>query len=166
MDSLPGWVDLTLIAVLALSMVVGVVRGLIFEVLSLAGWVVAWFVARWGGPLLAPQLPVGQAGSALNLGVAYACAFIGALIVWALLTRLLRLLVRATPLAPVDRVLGAVFGLLRGVLLLLVVATVVAFTPLRHAPAWQQSTGAAWLHAAMQGLKPVLPADISQHLPA
>ena len=82
-----SWLDWTFLAVLALSMLVGLVRGFVFECLSLAGWVVAWFAAQWGAPGLAPYVPLGSAGSALNLGLAFALAFIGALIVWTLLMR-------------------------------------------------------------------------------
>ena len=63
------------------------------------------------------------------------------LIVWGLASRVLRLLVHATPLRGADRVLGAAFGLLRGVVLLLVLATVVALTPAATSPAWHRSQG-------------------------
>jgi membrane protein required for colicin V production len=89
-----------------------------------------------------------------------------ALVVWALLSRLLRMVIHATPLQLVDRVLGGGFGLLRGAVLLLAVATVVSLTPAARSPAWQHSQGAAWLGAMLQGLKPVLPESLAQHLPA
>jgi membrane protein required for colicin V production len=109
---------------------------------------------------------VGQIGSALNYGAAFACAFIGALIVWGLAARLVRLLVRATPLSPIDRLLGAGFGLARGLVVLLVLATVVGLTPLFKSIAWQQSQGAMALNSVLRGLKPMLPPEVSQHLPA
>jgi membrane protein required for colicin V production len=161
-----GWVDLSLLAVLALSVVVGLWRGLVFELMSLIGWVVAYIAAQAWSPLLAPRLPIGTPGSALQQGAAFALTFLAALIAWAVLARLLRLLVHATPLTFIDRVLGAGFGLLRGAVLLLAVSTVVAFTPAMHSQAWQDSKGAAWLGAALQGLKPMLPEDVSRHLPA
>jgi hypothetical protein len=63
----------------------------VFECLSLIGWVVAWFAAQWGAPELAPHLPVGSKGSALNLASALALCFVAALVVWTLLARLIRL---------------------------------------------------------------------------
>ena len=166
MDHPLGWVDAVLLGVLVLSALVGLVRGLVFELFSLVGWLVAYFAAQWFAPVLAPHLPVGQAGSALNHGAAFACAFIGALIVWGLVARLARMLVRATPLSLVDRLLGACFGLARGSVVLLAVATVVGLTPLARSVAWQQSKGGAWLQAGLQGIKPLLPPQVSQHLPA
>ena len=161
-----GWVDWLLLAVLALSVAVGLWRGLVFEVLSLVGWVAAYIAAQAFASAVAPLLPVGTPGGALNLGAAFALVFVLALIVWALASRLVRLVIHATPLQVIDRVLGGGFGLLRGAVLLLAVATVVAMTPAARAPAWQHSQGAAWLGAVLQGLKPVLPESLAQHLPA
>jgi membrane protein required for colicin V production len=161
-----SWVDWVLLAVLALSVVVGLVRGFIYEVLSLLGWVAAYFAAQWLAPQLAPALPVGTPGSALNHAAAFAIVFILALIVWGLAVRVLRMLVRATPLGGVDRLLGALFGAARGLVLLLAVASVVMLTPMRHEPAWQQSRGAAWLASGLDLVKPLLPASVARHLPA
>ncbi len=160
-----GWVDWALLAVLLASVVVGLWRGLVFEVLSLAGWVVSFVAAQAFAPDVAKGLPIGVPGSALNHGAAFALTLLLALAVWALGSRLLRLLIHATPLQPVDRVLGGVFGLARGAVLLLAVATVVMLSPAQRSPAWQQSRGAAWLATALQGLKPVLPEAIGQRLP-
>lgn len=161
-----GVVDAAMLGILVVSMIVGIWRGLVFEMLSLAGWVVAWIAAQWFAPVAAPHIPVGEAGSSMNLGASYAILFVAVLIVWAILARLIRMLIRATPLSGIDRLLGAGFGVLRGLVLLVALATVVSLTPLAKGPAWQQSHGAAWLQAMLRGLKPALPADIARHLPA
>jgi membrane protein required for colicin V production len=166
MDLAMGWVDMVMMGLLALSVIVGLVRGFVFEMLSVVGWIAAYFAAQWFAPQLAPHLPVGQSGSALNYGAAFACAFVGALIVWGLAARLVRLLIRATPLSPIDRLLGAGFGLARGLVVLLVLATVVGLTPLFKSIAWQQSQGAMALNSVLRGLRPMLPPEVSQHLPA
>jgi membrane protein required for colicin V production len=161
-----SWIDIALIAVLAISIAIGLWRGLVFEVLSLLGWVAAFIAAQVFAPTLAPFVPIGVPGSALNFGIAFLGAFVLALVVWALGARLIRLLVHATPLQPVDRVLGGLFGLARGAVLLLAVTTVVLLTPAHRSNAWQHSQGAAWLSALLHGLKPALPDPISKHLPA
>ena len=85
-DAMPvlGWVDWTLLAVLAVSVVVGLWRGLVFELMSLVGWVVAYVAAQLYSPLVAVHLPIGLPGSALNLGAGFALTFFGVLIGWAL----------------------------------------------------------------------------------
>lgn len=161
-----GWVDITLLAVLLVSVIVGLWRGLVFELMSLMGWVVAYVLAQVYTPEVTGYLPIGERGSALNYAAAFAVSFIAVLIVWSLLARLVRLLIHATPLTVIDRALGAGFGLLRGLVLLLVVATIVALTSARQSAGWTASRGAAWLNVALQGLKPVLPPEVARHLPA
>lgn len=160
-----GWVDVAMLAVLCLSMLVGAWRGFVFEVLAIAGWVVAYFVAREAAPMLAPHLPIGTAGSLLNRGSAFALAFIAALLIWGLLSRLVRHLVSATPLAPVDRVLGAGFGLARAGILLVVASVLVSYTPAARSAAWQASWGARWIASAVRAGKPMLPSDVARLLP-
>ena len=161
-----GWIDWTLLSVLLISVMIGLVRGFVFELLSFAGWIVAWFAAQWFAPELAPQLPVGAPGSAANHAAAFALCFLGALIVWSLLARLIRMLLHATPLSLADRALGAAFGLLRGLVLLLAVETVIALTPAAQWQPWRESRGTVWLNTAMHGLKPLLPAPVAEMLPA
>jgi len=161
-----GWVDWALLAVLLASVIVGLVRGLVFEVLSLLGWLAAYVAAQMWSTDLAVHLPVGAPGSALNHGAAFAMVFVLALIAWMLTARLIRLIVHATPLTLVDRTLGGVFGLVRALVLLLAVATVVSFTPAVRAGPWQASHGAAWLGELLSGLKPMLPPALARHLQA
>lgn len=160
-----GWVDWVFIGILAVSVVVGLVRGFVFEVLSLLGWVVAYFAAQWLSPQLAPHIPVGGPGSGTNHAVSFACTFIAALIIWVLLSRLIRMLIQATPLSMFDRTLGAIFGLARALVVMLAITTFVLLTSLAKSAAWQQSRGAVWLRDALVAIKPVLPQQIADHLP-
>lgn len=143
-----GWVDWTLAILWLVSLLVGLWRGLVYELLSLAAWVMAWLVALNWGPELAARLPLNEASAAPRVALGYALAFMGTLLIGALLARLLRLLVAATPLRWLDRLLGGVFGAARGALLLLAVAIVVGWTPMARSPAWQSSHAAAWLGQA------------------
>jgi len=164
MSNLPDWsfVDWSLLAVLAASVLVGIWRGFVFECLSLAGWVVAWFAAQWAAPQLAPKLPIGTEGSALNLAAALTLCFVAALIIWGLLAKL----IHATPLSLPDRLLGGGFGVLRGSVLLLAVSSVVALTPAAQSQPWRASQGARWLSATLQTLKPLLPESVARLLRA
>src|SRR5436309_13760094 len=109
-----AWVDIAFLSILGLSVLVGLLRGVVFEVLSLLGWVAAWLAAQWFAPAVAPHIPVGTAGSALNHGAAFASILVAALSVRAVVARLLRLRARATPLSGVDRLPGATCGFARG----------------------------------------------------
>lgn len=159
-----GWVDWTFLALLALSVLVGLWRGFVFELMSLAGWVVAWFGAQWAAPHLALHLPVAGPDSPLRLAAAFVLCFVAALVLWALLAKLVRLLVHATPLSIPDRLLGAGFGVLRGGVLLLAVASSIALTPAAQSEAWRTSQGARWLELGLQALKPLLPSSAQRWL--
>jgi membrane protein required for colicin V production len=158
-----SWLDIGLLAFLLLSMIVGLMRGFVFELLSLAGWFAAYFAARWVTPVAQPYLHIGEPGSALNYGATFASVFLVTLVVWSLAARLLRALIRATPLSPFDRLLGAAFGLLRGLVVLLLVAFVVGVSPWSRASAWKQSHSAAWLNAMLHELRPVFVNEVPQH---
>ena len=161
-----AWVDIGLLAFLLLSVGVGLLRGVVFELLSLAGWFAAYSAAQYGTPWAMPHIPLGSPGSALNHGVAFAAVFLVALIVWGLAARLVRSLIRATPLSPVDRLFGAVFGALRGLVVLLIVAVVVGVSPWAKSVAWQRSQGVVWLNALLQELRPVFGNEVPQHTSA
>jgi membrane protein required for colicin V production len=157
-----GWVDIGLLLFMALSIVVGLVRGVVFEVLSLAGWVVAFVAAQLLTPMVQPHTSIGQPGSALNHAVAFASVFLVALVLWGLGARLVRLLIRATPLSSLDRLLGAAFGLVRGFFVLLLLALVLGLTPVAKWPSMQRSQGVAWLNSVVKEIMPWLPINLTQ----
>ncbi len=159
-----GWVDIGLLAFLGISVLVGLARGVVFELLSLAGWLVAYLAGLWLTPELQPSIHIGDPGSSLNYGATFAIVFLVTLVLWSLGARLVRALIHATPLSLIDRVLGAGFGLLRGVVVLLVVTAVIGVSPWAKAVAWQRSQGAVWLNAWLLELRPVFTNEISQHL--
>ncbi len=137
-----------------------------YEVMSLLGWFLAYVSAHAFGGVVAPIIPIGETGSGLNAAMSFAAVFIATLVIWNLLSWLVKKLVQASPLNALDRVLGAVFGLLRGALVALVVATAVNLTPLADTPTWRASHGAAGLQEVLSGLRPLLPHEVVRHLPA
>lgn len=155
-----SWVDWVLLGTLAVSVLLGLWRGLVYEVMALAGWVVAYFGCPVLAPLLAPMLPAQRLDSSLLHGLSLVLAFMLILLVWGLAAKLLRSLIHATPLNIVDRLLGGGFGALRGLLIVLLVTVGVVMTPAVRSQAWQESAVAPWLQAALRGLSPLLPDDV------
>ncbi len=153
-------------AVLLASMLIGAWRGLVFEVLSLMGWVASFFVAQWFAEDMAALLPVGQSAEALRYAAGFVVVFVGAVFACGLLTWLAKKLVDAIGLRPADRALGALFGVLRGMVLLLAAAVVAGLTPMGDAGWWQESQGAPILAEVLRGLKPALPEEFGRHLPS
>ncbi|MFN3296563.1 CvpA family protein [Caldimonas sp.] len=163
MDAI-GWVDIALVTLLLVSVVLGLVRGLVFEVLALAGWVVAFFAAQWITPQWSTAVPIGTPGSMVNHVSTFAIVFVATLFVWGLLAWLVKKLVHASALSLLDRLMGAAFGLVRGVLIALVVTLLVTWTPLARSEPWRASHGAALLQQMLQGLKPLMPRELADRL--
>jgi membrane protein required for colicin V production len=158
--------DWALLGVLFASMVVGLWRGLVYEVLSLAGWVAAFFLAQWLATDVVAWVPfVQNAAPSVQYAVGYVLVFVGSLFVFALLSWLVKKLIESVGLRPVDRVLGGAFGLARGVVLLLALTVVLQLTGLSKSDWWQSAKGPVWLDLMIQGLKPLMPESMAKFLP-
>lgn len=159
-----SWLDWALLAVLLLSALVGLWRGLVYEVLSVAVWVAAFVLAqRYGAPVGA-WLPVEGFSEPLRVAMGFGVVFLAAAFAGGLLAWLVKKLVESVGLRPVDRVLGGVFGVLRGAVILLGLAMVVQMTPLHNQERWRQSPVAQVLADTLQALRPLLPEALARHL--
>lgn len=158
-------VDWIFLTVLGLSALLGVWRGLVQEVLSLAGWLAAFFVAPAYAPVAASWLPMSGSSDMLRHATGFVLVFVAVLVATALVSWLIQKLVSAVGLGPLDRLLGSGFGLLRGLVLLLAVTVVVGMTPLRDNEAWVNAQGTPWLQQLLHVFKPVLPVDFGKFLP-
>jgi membrane protein required for colicin V production len=159
------FVDWTLIGILGLSFLIGVWRGLVYEVLSVFVWIAAFVLAQWFAPEVAVKLPMTGSAQSLRYAAAFVLVFVGTAFVAGLITQLIKKLVAAVGLRPVDRTLGAIFGLLRGAILLLAVAVVMNMTAMRSQADWQASQGATMLTGLLIKLKPLLPQEFGKYLP-
>ena len=157
--------DWVFVGVLVLSLLLGAWRGLVYEVLSVLGWIAAFVLAQWLALDAAAMLPLGRAGEGLRYAAGFVLVFIVAAFLAGLLAWLVKKAVERVGLRPVDRTLGAAFGLVRGAVLLLAAATVIHMTPLRGGQWWTESKGAGVSTTVLRGLKPVLPERFAHYLP-
>jgi membrane protein required for colicin V production len=157
--------DWIAVALLGVSMLLGLVRGLVFEVISLAGWVAAFLCAQWFAEDVARWLPFGEPAAPWRYAAGFVLVFVGVAFGVGLVASMIRKLITVIGLRPVDRLLGAVFGLARGAVALLAVAVVVHLLVLGENAWWRESRSAIVLDAALQGLKPALPEKLASYLP-
>jgi membrane protein required for colicin V production len=158
--------DGVLSGILLLSMVVGAWRGLVQELMSLAGWVAAFFVAQWLAQDVEQSLPLWrEAAPQVRYALSFVLVFVASMFAAALVSWLLGKVVSTAGLKPVDRSLGGIFGLVRGVVVLLVLAVVVHLLGMRSQDWWQDSRVTPVLGTLLAGLKPVLPQAMHAWLP-
>ena len=155
-----------MVAVLAASFLLGARRGLVYEVLSVISWIAAFVLAQWLAPRVAALLPMGATAESMRYASGFVLVFVGVVFAGGLLAWLTKKLVQAVGLRPIDRSLGAAFGLLRGAVLLLALAVVINITPLKRGEWWTESKGAGLSTTTLKALKPVLPERFGRYLPA
>ena len=157
--------DWICLAVLGASLLLGMWRGLVYEVVSVLSWIAAFFLAQWFAPEVGQMLPMTGASGAVRYAAGFALVFIGSVLAGGLLAVVVKKLLAAIGLQPVDRLLGAVFGLARGLMLLLAATLVIGMTTLKTSDWWRESMGAGALTATLKGLKPLLPEESGKYLP-
>jgi len=156
--------DYLVIFVLVSSVIIGTLRGLIKEVLSLGGWIVAFVVANAYGPWLAGMLPEAFPGAVVRLMVAFIALFIGVRIVMALLTMTIEALIEAGGLSLADRGLGSLFGLARGIVIVLAGVILAGMTTMPKQDFWKNALLSPMAESGVRTVKPFLPADMAQHV--
>jgi len=157
-------IDIVVLAVIGISILLGVIRGLVREVLSLAAWVVAFLAANLAAPDAAQLLPAGMASEEIRLLAGFAAVFVVVLIGLSVLAVMASKLVKIAGLGMADRVLGSVFGLFRGMLVVMILVLLAGLTSLPRQPVWRSAYLCPTLEASAGHIKPWLPAELSKRI--
>ncbi len=156
--------DYLLLFILAASIVISTLRGLVKEILSLVSWVVAFVVANMYGAQLAPMLPSMIPGEVVRLIVAFVALFIGVRLLMGLLMMAVDALIKSSGLGLADRGLGGLFGLARGVVIVLAAVIVAGMTELPKQDFWTQAMFSPLAETGVRTVKPFLPGSLSRHV--
>ena len=156
--------DYLVIFVMVTSVIISLMRGLVKEVLSLAGWVVAFVVANAYAAALAVMLPPVVPGAVLRLILAFIALFIGVRILMGLLSMALGALLDAGGLSLFDRLLGAVFGVGRGLVIVLTAVILCGMTSLPQQDFWKDALFSPFAESGARLVKTFLPAAMAQHV--
>lgn len=156
--------DYGVFLIMAISLALGWWRGFVYELLSIAGWLLAYFAARLFSSEFSSFVPDVIATGAAKTMVAYGVIFIGTLMLSALASWLLSNVVRFIGLGWVNRLLGLGFGLVRGILIVLILVLLGGLTPLPQKSFWHESwSGKHWQAAALMA-KDFLPETLAKRV--
>lgn len=156
--------DYLVLLVLVCSVIISTLRGLVKEVLSLAGWIVSFIAANVYGEALSRLLPAEISGSSTRLIVAFVALFIGTKLLMALLAMAVDGLIKASGLTLADRGLGGLFGLGRGLVIVLAAVLVCGMTAIPQQPFWKHALLSPLAETAARTVKPYLPSEIAKHV--
>lgn len=158
--------DYAVLAIIGVSILLSVLRGVVKEVLALLSWVVAFWIASHFGPDVAAMLPKDVPNDTVRLLAAFAGLFFAALLLMSLVTIAAAELISTLGLAPLDKGLGAIFGFARGILVVCVLVMLAGMTSLPKQSAWQNAMFSAPLEALVMNIKGWgwLPEDFSKRI--
>lgn len=147
-------VDWTIAAIAGFSIGLGLWRGFMREVLSLAGWIAGLWLALLHAVPLGERFPFDLPWPAARTALAALLIVIGCLVAAALVAMAVKRLLSAVSLSGTDRLLGAMFGAARAALLLVVLAYLASRTSMVQQPAWKQSVLLPHVEAAVRFVSP------------
>ncbi len=156
--------DYVVLGIIFVSILVSIMRGFVREILSLAGWVIAFMAAGSFAGQFEPMLPSSVAGESLRILIAFVVVFMSVLLVMMLVTMLLSSAIKSVGLGFIDRLLGAFFGFLRGFVVVMILVLIAGLTGLPKQPFWQQALLNRPLETAAMEVVVWLPNEISQRI--
>lgn len=156
--------DIAVLLVLVLTVVRGLMRGMVDTLFSLAAWVLAFVVGKWGALMAAPLLPVAVETPAIRYFAGFAVVFLLVLIAVLLLGHALASLVKAAGLGSADKVLGGVLGLLKGIVILTGLTLAAGLTSLPRTDFWKEAALSGSLQAMALRALPLMPAKVAKYV--
>lgn len=153
--------DFVVIAILLFSLLLGLWRGLVYEVMALLGWPLAFVLSKLFAGSVAPLLPLEQD---MRIAAAYVLVFLAVLVIWNVIARLLSKLLKVMGSGWLDRAMGGLFGLVRGVLAVLVLVWLAGLTNFSGQPFWRDAMMHGILEDAGVLTKAWLPYGMARHI--
>jgi len=156
--------DYAVLAVIGLSALLGLWRGVASEVLGLVAWVAAFFAARWWGGAVGEMLPRMLSDPVWRQLSGFVAVFVATLILFGLARLLFSRLLRAVGLGLADRLLGALFGVARGAVVVSVLVLVGGMTTMPRQAWWAEAWLAPPLETAVLAAKPWMPQAVAHRI--
>jgi len=156
--------DLAIVVIMLLSIAIGIWRGFIAEVFALVAWALAILGASLFGPTVGELFATRIELPSVRLALGCALVFVAVLVLGALVTWALRELVEETGLSGTDRMLGLVFGVVRGMIIVVLLVLLAGLTPLPRDSWWRGSVALPTFQACAEAVLPWLPQALSRQV--
>jgi len=156
--------DWVVVAVIGLSLLLGIWRGLVSEVLALLAWIAAFIAARTWGGTVADLLSGWLQDPSMRQVAGLVAVFVATMLLFAAARFVFSRLLRAVGLGLVDRFLGMLFGIVRGMLIVFTVVLLCGMTDLPRQTWWRDAYLAPPLETSVVALKPWLPPQVAQRI--
>ncbi len=154
------FVDYIILAIIVVSAIVGLWRGFLREIISLATWGAAIAIGIIFSEDASAHLEPYVSVPSVRIVLAFGILFVATLFVGGLVNLLVNQIVKATGLSGTDRVVGFVFGIMRGAVLVAILVLAAGLTPLTKDPWWQESQLLAYFEPLAVGLRDLFPPDL------
>ena len=163
-----NWVDTLVLLIVVLSAIIAFARGFISEVLGIAAWVGAFFLANAGAPMLRPAMRTWLGNADIADAASYGAVFLVGLVVLSILTGIVGGAVRNSVLGGVDRTLGIVFGTARGLVILAAIYVGIGFVvPVERWPEGvAEARSVPYVYDLAVRLAELLPAEYRPRIPS
>lgn len=156
--------DYAVLIIIGLSVFLGIMRGLVREVLGLVGWIVAFFVAKAYSSELVPMMPADIPTDGLKILAAFLVLFLATLLVTSLLAIALSAIFKKVGLGWFDRLLGIFFGLARGIVIVCIIVFMAGLTNIPKDSRWRDAMFSAPIEALVLSILPWLPESFAKHV--
>lgn len=156
--------DYVVLAIIGLSIVLSIMRGLLREVLAIIGWVAAFYVAKTYVNELLPMMSNDIPTEPLRILAAFLVLFLATLLVTSLLAIALSAIFKKIGLGWLNRLLGAAFGLARGILVVCIVVFLAGLTNIPKDAHWRNAMFSAPIEALVITMLPWVPISIAKHV--
>lgn len=156
--------DWMVVLVLAASVIRSLMRGLVEEIFSLGAWIVAFLAAKWGAAAIGPLLPIGMESEGLKYFAGFVVVFLVMMIAVMLTGHAIKGAVGAVGLGGADKIVGGMFGLLRGLVILVGFTLAAGLTAFPRTDFWKNAIFSKPLETLAVAAQPLLPAGLAKHI--
>lgn len=156
--------DYITLGIVGLSVLLGLIRGFVHEVLAIVGWILAFYIAKVYASELAPLMPIEIPSESLKLLAAFLVLFLSTLLITSLIAIIIAALFKKVGLGWFNRWLGMFFGFMRGLIIVCILVFLAGLTEIPKDERWRNAMFSTPFEAIVQSCLAWLPDSIASYI--